>query len=162
MNKISVLLLLMISVGCSVDAPKRFSEKALQDKVITLHNDTVTFNKVLEKHQGKKIMLEVWASWCGDCIEGMPKVKELQKEFPDVVFLFVSLDKSLEDLKAGIDRYNVTGEHYFLPSEWKGDLGTFLGLDWIPRYMVLDERGQIVLFKAVKSDDSRIIDALKK
>ena len=38
---------------------------------------------------------EYWFSnWCKDCIVGMPKLKELQSEYNDVDYVFLSLDKS--------------------------------------------------------------------
>lgn len=106
-------------------------------------------------------MIDVWASWCKDCIVGMPKMSTLQRNNTDVVFVFLSLDKNDEEWKAGIKKYNVKGEHYFLSSGWKGNLGSFLKLDWVPRYVVVNEKGEIALFKAIKADDKKLIKALK-
>ena len=36
-----------------------------------------------------------------------------------------------------------------------------LNSNWIPRYMVIDEQGDITLFKAKKATDKRIKEALK-
>jgi hypothetical protein len=44
----------------------------------------------------------------------------------------------------------------------KGELGDFLNLWWIPRYVVLNELGEITLFKATKITDEKIVEALKK
>jgi hypothetical protein len=43
----------------------------------------------------------------------------------------------------------------------KGALGKFLGLWWIPRYLVINEFGEITLFKATKITDKNILKALK-
>ncbi len=40
--------------------------------------------EILKKHQGKVTVIEVWASWCSDCVKAMPKLKELQANHPDV------------------------------------------------------------------------------
>lgn len=142
------------------ETPKVFSEKALNDTFITLDGNEVSFQSILEKHRGKTVFLEVWASWCSDCIKGMPKVKELKKEHGDIDFVFLSLDKSQDSWKKGIEKYQVEGEHYFMQSGWKGDFGTFLNLDWIPRYMVVDKTGNIKIYKAVKADDTKLKSAL--
>ena len=162
MKKVIILLLLVVSVSCAQETPKQFSAKALNDTFITLNNKEVSFKKILEKYRGKTILIDIWASWCGDCIKGMPKVVALQKEYPEVVYLFLSLDKSLEDWKVGIKKYNVKGEHYFLTSGWEGEFGSFVNIDWIPRYMVIDTQGNIKLFKSVHADDNKIIESLKK
>ena len=109
-------------------------------------------------------MIDVWASWCKDCIVGVPKVKELQKEFPDVVFLFLSVDRSNRFLeKSHVIGYNLKGEHYNLPEGMKdGEFVDFINLNWIPRYMVINETGEITLFKATNAADKEIKEALKK
>jgi hypothetical protein len=93
----------------------------------------------------------------------MPKVKQLQEEFPEVVFLFLSVDTKKSSWKYGVEKYNIIGEHYNLPKGMKkGNLVDFLNLGWIPRYLVIDEKGQITLFKATKASDSNISKAVKK
>ncbi len=162
MKKMNILLVALISfLSCSKDTPTQFSQDALNDTFVTLNGETIPFNEILTKHKGKTILIDVWASWCKDCIKGMPKVKTLQENNTDVVYVFLSLDKSMDSWKRGIDKYQVEGDHYFMQSGWKGDFGTFIGLDWIPRYVVVDETGTIKLFKAVKADDSKLINALK-
>ncbi|WP_335974506.1 thioredoxin family protein [Gaetbulibacter jejuensis] len=158
----NILLVTLISfLSCSKDTPTQFSQDALNDTFVTLSGETIPFNEILTKHKDKTILIDVWASWCKDCIKGMPKVKTLQENNTDVVYVFLSLDKSMDSWKRGIDKYQVEGDHYFMQSGWKGDFGTFIDLDWIPRYMVVDETGTIKLFKAVKADDSKLINALK-
>ena len=143
-------------------AQKNFSQKALQDTFTDLKGNKITFGKVLEKYKGKKILIDIWASWCPDCIRGLPKVKELQKKYGDkIISLFLSLDKSVEKWKAGIKKYQVIGEHYFVNSSWKGAFGTAIKLDWIPRYMVVDKKGHIQLFKAIKATDIQLAKALE-
>jgi thiol-disulfide isomerase/thioredoxin len=40
---------------------------------------------------GKVYVIEFWATWCGPCIQAMPHVSELQKQFPDVTFIGVNV-----------------------------------------------------------------------
>ena len=155
------LLLIIVFVSCSED-PKEFSEEANLEMLIGLDDSKITLREVLYQQKGKKIFIDVWASWCKDCIAGFPKVKELQKEFPDVVFLFLSVDISNPSWKRAIERYNLVGEHYNLPKGMnEGDFVDFINLNWISRYMVINEKGQIQLFKATDPSDKKIIKALK-
>jgi thiol-disulfide isomerase/thioredoxin len=48
------------------------------------------------------LVIEVWASWCGDCVKAMPKLKDLQNN-PNVSYLFLSMDKTADKWKAGIE-----------------------------------------------------------
>ncbi|GGD28533.1 TlpA family protein disulfide reductase [Hyunsoonleella pacifica] len=161
MKKISYLLLMLLSYLSCAEPPTQFDEAALNDTFITLEGSKVTLQSILEKHKGKTIVIDIWASWCGDCIRGMPKVKALQKEYTDVVYLFFSLDKGIEAWKRGIKRYNVEGEHYYLPKAKKSAFGDFVNISWIPRYMVINKASEIVVFNVIEADDNKLIKALK-
>lgn len=148
-------------MNCSED-PKQFSEKALQDMLVTQDGSKLTFREVLYKHKGEKILIDVWASWCKDCIIGFPKLKELQNQFPEVKYVFLSVDRSNSSWKRAVKKYNVTGDHYNFPKgQNKGDFVNFINLGWIPRYMVINEIGEITLFKATKASDKDISKALE-
>ena len=163
MKKIILLLILLISVStCKAqEEPKVFSEKALADVFLDTEGTSITFSEILETYKGKQIVIDIWASWCKDCIKGMPKVEKLQANNKDTIFLFLSLDKSEEAWDKGIKKHKIEGEHYFMKSGWKGEFATFLDLDWIPRYLVVDEKGNIALFRAVKADDNNIKKFIK-
>ena len=64
--------------------------------------------------------------------------------------------------KKAIDKDNIEGEHYFMKNGLNGDFGDFLNSNWTSRYMVVNEKGVIELFKAKKITDKRIVEALKK
>jgi len=156
-----ILVLFLGLYNCNPGNPKTFSEEALNDIFITMDGKNVKFKDILEENKGKTIVIDVWASWCRDCIVGMPKVKALQEEFKDIVYVFLSLDRSEEAWKKGIEKYDVIGGHYFMKSGRKGPFGSFMGLDWIPRYAVIAPNGKIKVFKVIEADDNKLIKALK-
>ncbi len=157
-----IIVVALVFASCNFETPTQFSEKALNDTVVSLDGVKQTFKEVINQYKGKKVLIDVWVSWCGDCIKGLPKVKELQKEFPKVVFLFLSVDKKHNSWVNGVKRFKIEGEHYNLPKGMKdGNFVAFLGVRWIPRYVVVDEQGSISVFKATKASDKRIIEALK-
>ncbi len=158
-----IIFLSVLFISCTLKTPTQFSEKALKDTLYSLNGEKSTFKEIINQYKGKKVLIDVWASWCGDCIGGLPKVKALQKEFPEVVFLFLSVDKDKNRWKNGVKIYTIEGDHYNLPKGMKdGDFVDFLNLNWIPRYLVVDKQGSIELFNAKKSSDKKIVEALKK
>jgi thiol-disulfide isomerase/thioredoxin len=160
--KKTFLLLFILFISCDSNEPKAFSEKALQDMLIDLEGNKLTFREVLYHHRGKKILIDVWASWCKDCIIGIPDSKKLQTAFPEVVYVYMSVDFSKPSWKRAIKKYNLQGEHYNLPQGMNdGDFVDFINVSWIPRYIVVDEKGAIQLFKATKVSDKSILKALK-
>ena len=96
MRKAFILLLLSICVSsCKAqDEPTEFSQEALADSFTDLDGNSITFSQILETYKGKQIVIDIWASWCKDCILSMPKLKQLQQNNKDTVFLFLSLDKN--------------------------------------------------------------------
>ena len=161
MKKILFIFFITISLAsCKKEVLQEFPPEALQEKMQSLDGKTVTFNQILQENSGKTIFIDIWASWCGDCIEGIPGVKEIQKNHPEFVYLFLSLDRKKTSWKAGIEKYNLIGTHYYVPSGMKGDFGKAIGLNWIPRYMIVNPDGSINLFEAIKTSDKALQEKL--
>ena len=162
MKKIIVVATLLIStLGCAQKEETSFKKDGLENVMVTTENKPITFAEILKKYEGKTIVIDVWASWCSDCVKGMPKVKELQEKNPEVTFLFISMDKSYESWLKGIEKYEVRGEHYLTTDGMKGVFGNSIDLDWIPRYMVVDKKGKIALYKVIEADDEKLIKTLE-
>ncbi|WP_026450618.1 TlpA family protein disulfide reductase [Aequorivita capsosiphonis] len=155
-----LLFLFFLFVSFAQAQPKTFSEAALNDVFLSENNKEISLSEIFQQYKGKTVFIDIWATWCKDCIEGMPKIEKLQKENPEIVFLFLSLDKELESWKHGIKKYNVTGENYFISSGWKGPFCSSIDLDWIPRYMIVNPKGEISLYKAIVTDDENLIKEL--
>ena len=161
----ALIIALVVMLSCSSTTPlTEFPAQALQQEVLDTSGSTKTIKEILDSHKGKTIVIDIWASWCKDCIKGMPKVKALQnnKDAKDVVFVFLSMDKSKEAWLNGIARFGVSGDNYFMGNDWKNDFNTAIDLDWIPRYMVVGKDGKIKVFKAIKADDEAILKAIKE
>lgn len=142
---------------------QRFSEISLNDTLLTLEGEDIKFKAIIEENKGNVVLIDIWATWCKDCIVGMPIVKQLKKEYPNVKVVYISLDKTEASWKKGIKRFGIEeGSHYLVEKGWKADLFESMDLDWIPRYMILDEQGNIKLYKAIKASDKRIVKHLSE
>lgn len=162
MNTLKYILILLISFLSCKNDPKTFSIEALNDTFIDLQSKPVSFQSILDANKGKTIVIDIWASWCGDCVKGMPKVKALQSQFPEASYVFLSLDRGVDAWKRGIEKYNVTGNHYYMPNAKQCDFANFANISWIPRYMVVNKASEIVVFNVIEADDNKLIEALKK
>ena len=161
MKQLMYIALCAIILSCAKAEPVQFSETALNDTFTNLKGEQVSLQSILNVHKGKTIVLDIWASWCPDCIKGMPKVKTLQKDYPDVVYLFFSLDRGEEAWKRGIKKYNVVGEHYYMQNGKDCDFANFVNISWIPRYMLINKAGHIDVFNVVEANDEKLLKALK-
>lgn len=164
MKKVIVIVaIIMTSISCGNAQKKEFSKDALKGKLTDTESKEITFKEILKKHKGKTIVIEFWASWCSDCVKAMPKVKEMQANNPNVVYIFISLDKTFDKWKAGIEKHELAGEHYWVNDEkgMKGTFGKSVDLDWIPRYMIINKKGQVELYRAIETDFEKINATLK-
>ena len=164
MNKYIILsVIILIFNCCNFENPSRFSQDAYDDVLYSVSDEKETFKDIIDQYKGRKVLIDLWASWCADCIKGLPKIKNLQIEYPEVIFLFISVDKNKSSWKKGIARFKINGEHYNLPKGMSnGSFVNFVNLNWIPRYIVVDESGDISMFKATNALDKNIVKALKK
>ena len=121
--------------------------------IVTYEGKRISFSEMLSAHKGKKVVIDMWASWCRDCIVGLPKLNELRKKTGEehVVYLFLSVDANEEKWKGAINKFNIQGEHYRVEGAWKTPLSNYIALDWVPRYMVLNENGMIMMPKAIEA-----------
>ena len=162
MKKILTLLIAIVSFSCSQAQKKTFSKEALSENLIATEGSVIDFQSIIKKYKGKTLVIEVWASWCSDCVKAMPKIKELQAGNPDVAYVFLSCDKTSDKWMEGIKKHELNGEHFLIKDGMKGDFGKALDLDWIPRYIILDKTGKIVLYRAIETDFDKINSTLKE
>jgi thiol-disulfide isomerase/thioredoxin len=158
-----VLLFVAIVAFCAFTDCQRenFSTEALSQTLLNKDSQKITFEEVLKKHKGKVTVIEVWASWCGDCVKAMPKIKSMQKEFSTVDYVFISMDKAADKWQEGIEKHELTGDHYWSTDGMKGAFGKAIDLDWIPRYIIIDSHGTIVTYRAIETDFEKMYETLK-
>jgi thiol-disulfide isomerase/thioredoxin len=157
-----ILATLALGLGLtSCQAQTEFSTESLTMKLINTENQAISFEEILKQHKGKTLVIEVWASWCSDCIKSMPQVKDLKEKFPEVAFVNLSCDKTFEAWKSGIEKFEVSGDNFLIPDGMKGEFGSSIKLDWIPRFIVINKEGKIVLFRAIEKDFDKIIESIE-
>ncbi len=50
--------------------------------------------------QGQKILVEFYASWCGPCKQLMPRLMNMESNYPAVKFLKVDIDENIDYAQA--------------------------------------------------------------
>lgn len=162
MKKILILLWIFTNFSCSQAQKNTFSKEALSETLLTFDGEQIAFGDILKSHIGKTVVIEIWASWCGDCVKAMPKVKELQANNPNVDYVFISMDKTADKWKLGIEKHQINGEHFMANDQMKGAFGKAIDLDWIPRYIIIDKTGKILIYRAIETDFEKINASLRE
>ncbi|MES2862662.1 MAG: TlpA disulfide reductase family protein [Bacteroidota bacterium] len=157
-----ISILVMAFSFRSSNSETEFSKESLATNLTTIDNKDISFEEILKQHKGKTVVIDVWASWCSDCIKSMPQVKELKANYSDVAFVNLSCDKTFEAWKNGIEKHEVSGDNYLIKDGMKGEFGKSIKLDWIPRFIVVDKKGKIALFRAIEKDFDLIKETIEK
>ena len=134
--------------SCAVFQPKSFNSGALNEKLVTLNRDSITLKEIFKNNSEKKTFIQVFATYCPVSQDSFDDVIAFQKENPEINYIFLSVDHSYHDWKRGLEDIKVKGAHYYIPKKGKGQLGAFLKLKTIPRFLILDKNGEILLYKS--------------
>ncbi|RVT73403.1 TlpA family protein disulfide reductase [Flavobacterium sufflavum] len=161
---IIAFLIVLTTFSCTKSNEQKalFSKEALSETLLTTTENQIAFQDILKKYKGKTVLIKFWASWCGDCVKAMPKIKELQAKHPEVAYMFISMDTTADKWKAGIEKYNLNGANFMANDQMNGIFAKAVDLDWIPRYLIVDKTGKIVLYRAIETDFEQINLALNQ
>ncbi len=121
----------------------------------------------LSDFKGKVVYIDFWASWCGPCRAMMPASKEMheqlsEKEKNQIVFLYISIDANSEAWKKGIQDMQIQGVNVISPGNWSSKACSYFQINSIPRYMIMNKKGDIVEFNAKRPIDPTLLLDLKK
>ena len=107
-------------------------------------------NKVfLDEFEGKTILVSFWASWCGSCVEELPSLDILQKDFRKLPFEVLAISEDFKGIAVAEDHFNKYGiRHLKLYHDYKNSLFKAMGVVGLPTAFLIDPEGKIkVIFK---------------
>lgn len=98
----------------------------------------------LSDFKGKVVVIDVWASWCAPCKREIPFFKRLEKEMhgQDVVFVGISIDKGKQAWLDCVKQEGLGGVQLWAPDS--DELTKFYQIAGIPRFIVIDKKGNVV------------------
>ncbi len=106
------------------------------------------YQKVLDKHKGKVVFVDFWATWCTPCMEKFPHTVHLARAFPQdqVAVISVSLDdpESKDAALAFLRKQEARFDN--LLSEMGGGVESMEAFDiegGVPHYKIYDREGKV-------------------
>ncbi len=135
-------------------------------KVIENYQDINSVDELIARFSGTSLYIDIWATWCGPCQYDHQHLGLLEEfvENNKLELVYVSFDKEADKEKwENYIKYNrIVGYHLQannqLVSDIKNELPEYIG---IPRYIIVNEEGDIVEFDAKSpSDGDELLEQL--
>jgi len=134
--------------------------------VFTDYVDIKGGTKSLSSFKGKFVYIDVWATWCGPCIQQIPYLQKLEEEYKNKNIAFVSISTDESQRSGGsweaaekkwrnfVKDKNMSGVHL-----WSGKDFSFqraYKINTIPRFILIDPKGNIVDANAPRPSDPNL------
>ncbi len=113
----------------------------------------------LDAMDGRVVLIDFWATWCGPCNEELPHIKKIAKEFAGqpLVIISVSWDSDAAKWKDFIAKNDMPWVQF---RDAGHRLSNLFGIDAIPHYFTIDSDG--VLTAEMLGSGSDVEGKLKK
>lgn len=135
------------------------------EKAINFTGQDLTGKNVsLTDFKGKIVLVDVWATWCGPCKAEIPALKKMEEEMhgKDIVFMSVSVDdeKDQQKWKDFVAKENLKGVQLFAGKT--NDILKNYKITGIPRFMIFDKKGNVVMLNAPRPSGTELKLLLEK
>ena len=93
--------------------------------------------------KGKYVLVDFWASWCGPCMEEMPKLLSLYNKYSykGLGIIGISLDKNKKDW---INSYKDKNANWIQLWDKDGEVAEMFQINAIPHTIVVNQKGEVI------------------
>lgn len=139
MNKIYGILLVFTLAAFAGNAPE-IGKTAPQFQATTFDGTKIQ----LSEFQGKVVLIDFWASWCGPCRQEMPFLNELHQKYRKTPFeiIAINIDDKIENAKKFIDRLSEP-VHLTIVEDSKQQIPPLYDIKGMPTSILIDKEGVI-------------------
>jgi len=110
-------------------------------------------NVGLARFAGRPVVVSLWASWCGGCVEEAPALARFHRRHPGIAFLGIDNDQSRDQGRYFAHRHDLPGLSIFDPTKARSRR---LGATGLPTTFFLDRRHRIVAAVVGKATSAKL------
>lgn len=126
----------------------------------------------LEDKRGKVMLVNLWAIWCGPCVQEMPAFEELQQKYQDKNFEVVGLniggedsdEESADAIKSFAEKKKIDYHLAYSDAKLTNDFMKISKQGGIPQSFLIDREGRLrgVFFGTNANIISKIRESIEK
>ncbi|NDI97972.1 TlpA family protein disulfide reductase [Flavobacterium sp. LaA7.5] len=149
-----------------IEIRKQSNANKLEDKpspqfTYENHNGGTT---ALSDLKGKYVYIDVWATWCAPCRKEIPHLQELEEKYKDknIAFVSISIDKQKDHEKweQMVKENSLGGIQLIADKDWESDFIQAYDVISIPRFILVDPKGNVVKANAPRPSEPAITELL--
>lgn len=102
------------------------------------------------QYDGKVVLVDFWATWCGPCIRELPNVVENYQKYHDKGFevIGISLDEDAQKVREFVEGRDIPWPTLFSDdpqaTAWNHPMAVKYGIQAIPAAILVDQQGKVV------------------
>ncbi|UTA68695.1 TlpA disulfide reductase family protein [Emticicia sp. 21SJ11W-3] len=127
-------------------------------------NSKVDLNKLLISQKSKIVYIDFWASWCAPCRKEFRHSLKLRNEFKSspITFLYISIDKDKLSWEKASFKEQLDENNFLFVNYENSVFSQLHKLSLIPRYMIFDNKGNLIYGNAPPPSDPKIREIFDK
>jgi len=116
----------------------------------------------LSAEKGAVVMALFWASWCPDCVEEIPLIREIYRQYHDqgLQIIGISLDQDEKQFKTFLKEQQIPWRNSFSGEGWNDPTAQIYNVSSIPSIWLVDHRGTLRYFDVHGKDLKKAVDSL--
>ncbi|ETZ24098.1 hypothetical protein N824_16295 [Pedobacter sp. V48] len=122
----------------------KFKSPVVINDISSVSDDKV-IETIVAKHKGKVVFIDLWATWCGPCLDAMTEFRSTKAKFHGKDIAFVYLTNGSSPRKLWEEKIKGIGsEHYYLTgAQWEYIMNHF-EFEYIPSYLLYNKEGALI------------------
>jgi thiol-disulfide isomerase/thioredoxin len=136
MPKLVYLFVCVLSLSLGFSAEKKIWAKSFLNQKAPKF-EVEKWLTTVPNCQGKFVLIDFWATWCGPCRKAIPELNALHKKFGDKLVVIGLSDET----EAAVKKMAQPKIDYFLAIDTKERMKEALKVEGIPHVILLDPKG---------------------